>query len=151
VEQRFITVLNEYSGQFGSAANELQQSALRDKRRDSLAQIVGNREIENWRGRIAELKTNSDGKAILSVSIAPDIEIKTWNNALSDISSGTLIEKWNPVYGSLMNLKVGDTVVFSGTFLFSDNDYVQESSLTIMGSMTQPEFLCKFTSVTSAK
>jgi len=140
-------VLNQYAGEFGNAANELQQSALRDKRRDALGQTIGSRRIDSWRGTIAELKTNTDGKAILSIRIATDIEIKTWNNALSDITSGTLIEKWNPVYNSLINLKLGDAVEFSGSFLPSENDYLQESSLTIMGSITQPEFLCKFSSV----
>jgi hypothetical protein len=81
------------------------------------------------------------------VRISPDIEIKTWNNALSDIASNTLIEKGTPVFNRLFDLSNGQRVRFSGAFLPSDSDFIKETSMTIDGSMRNPEFLFKFKSV----
>lgn len=149
-EQQFISMLALYSDRYTTLKNELQQSALRDERKQSLAQSLGNRRVDGWRGVIAQLETNTDGKAILSIKLSPRVEVKTWNNALSDLDSNTLIEKTDPIYRSIFNLGVGDEVTFSGSFMASDVDYIKEASLTIDGSMTRPEFIVKFASVTPA-
>ena len=80
----------------------------------------------------------------MSIKISPNIHIKTWNNSLSDIMDNTLIEKNSPVYKSLFNLVAGQDVKFSGNFFISQEDYIKETSLTIDGSMNDPEFLFKF-------
>lgn len=148
-EQQLVSIVRQYADSFRIAKNELQQSALRDERKQAIAQLLGIRRITEWRGKINQLETNTEGKAIFSVRISPEIDIKTWNNALSDMETKTLIEKSDPVYQSLFNLKVGDVVSFSGNFFPSDKDYIEETSLTINGSLTQPEFLFKFSSVTA--
>ena len=79
--------------------------------------------------------------------IAPNIYLKTWNNAVSDFGSNTLIEKSDPLYGRLLTSSVGDNIEFSGTFFSSGKDGVEETSLTIAGSLEEPEFLFKFKSL----
>ena len=92
-QEQFINAVEKYVNGFREAKNELQQSALRDQRKNELAKIIRDRSASSWVGTISQLETNTEGKAILSIRVSPDIEIKTWNNALSDINSNTLIEK----------------------------------------------------------
>lgn len=145
---RFVEVVTENISGFKGAKNELQQSTMRDQRKGEILSTLGSYSVSSWVGTINQLKTNTEGKAILSVRISPNIEIKTWNNALSDIASNTLIEKGTPVFNSLFNLSSGQRVKFSGSFFPSETDFIQETSMTIDGSMRTPEFLFKFKSVT---
>lgn len=145
----FIDAVTKYAKAFRSMKNELQRSALRDKRKQHLSQILSSPSVHSWVGKINQLETNTEGKAILSVEISPDIDIKTSNNAISDTlwTSTTLIEKDTPVFNSLFNLSAGTTVEFSGNFYRSEEDFIRELSMTIVGSMRNPEFLFKFSSV----
>jgi RNA polymerase subunit RPABC4/transcription elongation factor Spt4 len=144
---RFVKTVTDYVGGFREAKNELQQSAMRDQREIAISSSLGGYSVSSWVGTINQLETNTEGKSILSVRISPDIEIKTWNNALSDIASNTLIEKGTPVFNRLFDLSNGQRVRFSGAFLPSDSDFIKETSMTIDGSMRNPEFLFKFKSV----
>ena len=143
----FIQAVTEYSEKFSSAKNELQQSVLRDERKAAIERSVNGYSISSWIGTISQLETNSDGKAIVSIAISPRIEIQTWNNALSDIGSNTLIEKGSSLYSSLLQLTKGQMVEFSGVFFESDTDYLKETSMTIDGSMRSPEFLFNFRTI----
>ncbi len=145
---RFVRNVSEYATSFRGVKNELQQSAMRDQRRAAISTFLGGYSVNSWVGTINQLETNTEGKAILSVRISPNIEIKTWNNALSDVASNTLIEKGTPVYNNLFSLSKGQRVMFSGTFFPSESDFIKETSMTIDGSMRNPEFLFKFKSVT---
>ena len=151
VQNQFITTVGKYSSSFSEAKNELQQSLLRDNRKTEISTTLSSLRVKGWIGTISSLETNSEGKAILSLKISPDIRIKTWNNALSDINSYTLIEKSSSLYKTLLNLSQGQKVVFSGTFFPSKDDYVREGSLTISGSMTSPEYIFKFKSLKAIK
>jgi hypothetical protein len=145
---RLLAVTADYSDRFASASNELQQSLLRDERRTALVNALGSKlSVAGWRGKITRLETNTEGKAIVSVRLSPNTDIGTWNNALSDIMDGTLIEKGTPVYKALLTMAVGDPVTVSGNFLPSDEDGVKETSLTIRGAMSNPEFLFNFNNI----
>jgi len=146
-EVQFINAVEKYVSGFREAKNELQQSALRDQRKKEMSKTIGGRVVSSWIGKINQLETNTEGKAILSIRISSDIEIKTWNNALSDINTNTLISKDSSLYNSLFELSRGQQVVFSGSFFSSQTDYIEETSMTIQGSMRNPEFLFKFKSV----
>lgn len=146
-QEQFINAIENYVNSFRAAKNELQQSALRDQRKNELSKLMHGRSVSSWVGTISQLETNTEGKAILSIRVSPDIEIKTWNNALSDINSNTLITKGSELYSSLFNLSRGQKVQFSGSFFSSETDYIEETSMTIQGSMRNPEFLFKFKSV----
>ena len=144
---RFIDSVTKYVDGLRHAKNELQQSALRSQRKRDITNSLNRYSVRKWIGVISSLQTNTDGKAILSVRISPDIKIKTWNNALSDINDNTLIEEGTSVYNRLFRMSRGQEVEFSGRFFKSDLDAVKETSMTIQGSMSNPEFLFKFTAV----
>lgn len=143
-----IAALSEHETLFNSATNELQQSAIRDKRRVAILATLGQQlRIEGWSGTLMKLETNSEGKAIITVRIAPDVDLLTWNNSLSDSVHGTMIDKGTPLYGALMNMAVGDKIKVSGNFVSADADGIFENSMTIRGAMTAPEFLFRFDAI----
>lgn len=147
-QSRFLNLTKEYGERFASLSNELQQSLLRDERRSALVNTLGSqRSIVEWRGKITKLETNSEGKAILTVRLSENTSIGTWNNALSDIMDGTLIEKGTPLYMTMLTMSVGDNVSVSGIFLPSNEDGIKETSLTLRGSMSEPDFLFKFSDI----
>lgn len=147
-QRDFLAVAIDYRERFRSAANELQQSALRDERRAAFKKALGSRlTVEHWIGTLRKLETNSEGKAIVTVRLAPGVDLLTWNNSLSDTMHQTMIDQGTPLYAALMNMSVGDPVIVSGSFLESDEDGVWETSMTIDGSMTAPEFLFRFTTI----
>lgn len=143
----FASVVLRHREKFQDARNEVQESVVRDNRSMRLASTIPGRQAVRWVGTVSTLGTNSEGKGILSVEVADNVFVKTWNNALSDIGSETLIDKSSAVYREMMNLQPGDQVSFSGEFLSSELDYLEESSLTIEGSMTEPEYLFRFASL----
>ena len=63
-----------------------------------------------WIGQITELSSNGDGYGVLTVSIGPDVTLKTWNNSFSDIGFNTLINPGNPLFEKVSKLKEGAIV-----------------------------------------
>lgn len=149
-QRRFVEIVSAAGDAYRSARNEVAESASRDSRRRALSKDFRSATVTGWVGRIKEISTNMDGKGVLAVSVGPDITLSTWNNELSDIASGTLIDKSSAVYGALMDLSVGDRVVFSGSFLPSDEDHFAEQSITLHGSMVDPAFTFDFRTIEPA-
>lgn len=144
----FIAAISDYKKRFDSAGNELQQSVLRDERRMAILKAVGGQlRAEGWSGTLRKLETNNDGDAVVVVRVASDIDLATWNNAMSDVLHSTLIEKGTPLFAALVNMSVGDKVKVSGNFIRAEADGLLEQSITIRGAMTAPEFLFKFTDI----
>lgn len=76
------------------------------------------------------------------------IIIKTWNNSLSDMGDHTLIEPGSAVFNTASNFSEGQIIKFSGTFLRGiENECVRESSLSLQGTLDEPEFIFRFSSV----
>lgn len=147
-QRNFISTIADYKKRFASASNELQESALKDARGASVIGLLGPQlNVDGWIGTIRRLETNTEGKAAIAIRLSPDVDILTANNSLSDMVYPTMIDKSTPVYQTLMNMKVGDQVAVSGTFIPSDDGGVLENSLTIAGAMTAPEFLFHFTKI----
>jgi hypothetical protein len=132
---------------YKSAANELAAGGVRNNRQQAICRVVRDQSASGWIGKISQLSSNGDGKGVLRIEIAPDIHVATWNNAVSDIGSNTLIDPNSSLFKSLASMKRGDVVRFSGRFSSSNVDCVQEKSVTLAGSMTDPVFTMRFTSV----
>jgi uncharacterized protein YgiM (DUF1202 family) len=145
-QKQFEEIVATYAAEYDKGENELQQSVARNSRKKAFQQL-GVRSATDWVGTLSDLSTNNDGKAVIAVKLG-DIEIKTWNNAFSDIGYDTLIDLESALFKSLLNAKKGANVRFSGSFFSGDDlDYVKENSLTIRGSMRNPEFIFKFADV----
>ena len=146
-QARFIGIVRVSQGKVGSTRNDLQRAQLRDERASELRKNFTEVRVKDWTGSIVDITTNSEGLGVLSIRIADNILVKTWNNAISDIGSETLIPKESKLYKELLHLNIGDQVLFSGTFLQSDRDHFQESSVTTIGMLESPEYIFRFQTV----
>lgn len=148
-EQAFISVVSNGQAAFRAAPNEMAQGGTRSQRRLAICRNLPQVSVSNWVGRIEKLSSNSDGKGVLEISVAHDIRVETWNNDVSDLSDKTLIDPSSPLFAVVSQMKQGDQVLFSGSFIPSDIDCVKEASMSLEGSMTDPEFLFRFTTVSA--
>lgn len=149
-QQNFVKIVESYYDPYKQAPNELKKSALRVERKTALQSALGSLNVQGWVGTLRDMGTNADGKAYITIQLyGSKIEIKTWNNALSDIGDKTLIETGSELYNRISNLSKGQTVRFAGTFKSGDKDYIREASLTESGTMTSPAFVMNFTDVSA--
>lgn len=147
-QTKFHAVITEYAKAYEAAANDMAAGAQRQRRAKAICAILGKKpSVKRWTGFITRLSSNGDGLGVLSIGSSKGITIKTWNNALSDSSDNTLISADSPVMDVAMNLAVGQAVEFSGTFVRDKADCIREGSLTQDGSMREPEFIMKFSSL----
>lgn len=145
----FISTVLSFTTKYKDADNELKKSAVRAERKAAISSKLKSLDIRDWIGDVKQMGTNSEGKAYIVVQLSDsNVAVKTWNNALSDIGSDTLIELNSNLFKSLSEMSKGTRIKFSGKFLKSDLDYVKEASLTEAGSMQNPEFIFKFSSAT---
>lgn len=122
------------------------KGGTRAARKAAICRALPRLDVHDWIGTIYTLPSNGDGDGVVEITIGPDIYVKTWNNAISDSGDHTLILAGSPVFQAFVAMKVGDTVRFNGTFLPSPTDCAREPSVTLSGSMTEPEFLMRFSS-----
>lgn len=149
-QSAFIEAVEDAKSPYRDAANELKKSAVRTARgRHIRAALGGKRGVSQWLGNISGMGTTGDGKAWLQVTLeGTEIELKTWNNGLSDIGDDTLIAQESPLFGRIAEFGKGTPVLVSGTFAASDStDFAKESSMSEAGSMLRPEFIIRFTDV----
>jgi hypothetical protein len=83
----------------------------------------------------------------VSVEIAPDVTVKTWNNAFSDVVDGTLIDTSAPFFNGLVAMKEGQKVKFTAQFLSSSDSCLKKGNLTEVFYGLSPEFIAKFSNI----
>ena len=146
-EKAVVEAIEDARRAYKVAANDLARGGTRGQRKSALCHALKGKSVDDWTGTIETLSSNSEGKGVISIRIGPDIHVATWNNALSDIMHTTLIEPGTELFSRLSSLKVGDRVKFSGLFFESNTDCVFELSMTLGGSMGDPDFIMRFTAV----
>ena len=152
-QRSFTSLVESFVPSYNSADTEIRKTNVRFERKDALTQYFsrsGGLQFKGWVGEVHNLTTESDGKASLSVALkGSETVIKTWNNSFSDSPSHTMISRGDALYPSLTDIKDGDVVTVSGTFILEGGgqDYLRESSLTEDGSMTSPEFIVRFSEI----
>jgi aspartyl protease family protein len=147
-QTRFTSAVVSARTSYERAPNELAAGGIRSGRQQAICNIVINQSASDWVGKITKLTSNGDGKGVISISLALNVEVSTWNNSFSDLGDRTLIDPTSSLFKALATMKVGDPVKFSGRFSSSSTDCVGEQSVTLQGSMTDPVFTMRFTSIT---
>jgi hypothetical protein len=145
----FVNLINDYAVRYRGAPNEIQKTELRFARAADLKK-ADYKTATNWVGTLKVLRTDQDGTttAVFTVAGSKVLSVRTWNNAFSDLVDGTRIARGSPLYAALSELSVGQAVVFSGEFFPGyHRDFLHEISVTEEGSMTEPEFLMRFTAI----
>jgi hypothetical protein len=143
----FLRAVEQSRAVYERAANDMAKGAARIERRQLICAALRSLRVTDWEGTVYSLSSNSDGMGVIELAIGPGIYVKTWNNALSDIGYGTLIHSNSAVFKSAASLKKGDHVVFSGDLISHQTDCVLEPSLTMDGSMREPEFIFRFSAI----
>jgi len=146
-ERTFIGIAQRAINESDSAKNDMQRGGIKARRDDEICASLKKRTITDWIGTVKNVNSNSDGKGILEIEVAKNIIVKTWNNAFSDSSYGTLIDPRSKIFNDASALSEGDSVKFSGTFFKGEEACIKESSMRLRGGLEEPEFIFKFTSV----
>ena len=128
------------------ADNDLKLGKALSKRNKKLCSMLSGKRVKNWTGKIVEIDANNDGKGIVSIEIAEDVHISTWNNAFSDLMDNTLIEP-GALFDDVLEREEGDIVKFSGTFADGGETCVNDSRITLSGKLQDPDFIFKFRSI----
>jgi len=139
-QKRFLEVMEEAAEEYEDAPNELVKSDIDRQRRADSKEFTPGGSVSNWVGIVEELGTNGDGNGIIAIRANSSTTFETWNNAISDIQSNTLIPHGSELYKTVSRLSEGDAVAFSGKL-------VDEGSATEYGSVTEPEFIVRFSNI----
>jgi hypothetical protein len=146
----FVQIVQAAQKASGSAENDMQKGGVRANREKQLCSSLPALAVTEWIGDVYEVSSNSDGKGVLTLTVAAGVYVKTWNNDVSDVMHNTLIDPSSTVFGQASQLKEGQKVKFSGTF-FRESDAsigcLAESSLTLDGKLSEPEFIFKFADI----
>jgi hypothetical protein len=152
-EEAFCTIVREFAQQYRSLTeregNELRLAELRLARAEALRQAMGTTQISSWTATLTKPRTTGDGDAVVQVRLPCGATLKTWNNAMTDEGSGTLIAHDSLLYGTLAKLHEDQLVVIDGQLFHGARDGFTELSFTELGSMLHPEFLFRFLNIRS--
>lgn len=137
-----------------TADTDLQRANVLNVRSDAMCTSVPDGKVEKWIGTVETVDANGEGKAVVKLTIDDDIEIGTWNNAVSDYADNTLIEQGTPLFDQALALSPGDTVEFSATLKSGDesNDRCYyTSNMTEAMSIDSPDYIVNFTELTKVE
>jgi uncharacterized protein YecT (DUF1311 family) len=149
-QRRFLEIVAQAQQDFKRADNAMQKGGAKQRRESALCKLLPEREVSGWTGKVTTIDANSDGKGVLGIEIAPNVQVKTWNNAFSDMLDKTLIDPASEVFQAASALKKGQTISFSGRFLpGTEGDCLREGSMTLSGKISSPEFIFQFDAVGS--
>ena len=143
----FVQAVRQGQAAYQAGANEMAKGAARPARARDICSAFQSGRADRWVGTVYGLSSNNDGKGVLTIHLGDDIYVKTWNNSLSDTGSNTLIEPSSQLFASANSLSKGQPVVFSGSLFRDKTDCFRESSMTLSGSLQEPEFIMKFTDI----
>ncbi len=121
--------------------------ALPGQSADNLCTAVHDFRATDWTGKIINLSSNGDGWGVLDIEIDSGITLSTTNNSISNAVEMTLIDPSSAIFNTASKLSEGQNVKFSGSFLASETDCVEERSLTLRGSIDKPDFAFRFASI----
>jgi hypothetical protein len=147
-EARLCGAVDRGASAFQAAEhNEIREDASKEERRPQLENLI----VKDWVGTLSDISTTaSSGNAYISIALPCDVttHVKTWNNSLSDLGDKTMIAKGSALYSRLATLHQGQQVRFSADLVRDRTGGPREASMTVSGSMTDPEFIARFTSIT---
>lgn len=154
-QKSFASMIDSFIPMYEGADTEIRKTDVRFQRKEAIASYfsgAGSLQFRGWIGKVKELTTEKDGEAYVSIKLhGSNTVIETHNNSFSDRLSqaNTMIRRDDALYQSLRDIKQGDDVTISGSFLRENSgyDYVEECSATEQGSMTEPEFIVRFSRI----
>ncbi len=155
-QRAFLALVKKAREEMAKAENDMQRGGALARRNAAFCQTLQLYSgITDWVGTVAKVSSNSDGKGVLSVNIniagGSPVEVKTWNNAVSDFRDLTLLDSSSPLFAAASRLEKGASVRFSGMFMADSDTCIGEQSMTLRGKVEQPEFTFRFSGVERVK
>jgi hypothetical protein len=144
---KMIAVIESYKKIYDEAATDLRKGNARIERDEAICSIIGNGKVSNWSGVVEDIGATSEALGYIKVAIGDNITLETWNNEFSDVFDDTLIPRKSPMYKILLDLREGQIVTFSGSFIRGDGVCLDTKNLTRYFAVNRPEFVFKFTSL----
>ena len=148
-EAAFVKTISTAAAAYQASSTGLQKSQIIANRDAALCAAIGGNHVDNWVGTIHDIGANGDGYAWVNVEIAPTVVVQTWNNAFSDIGSDTLIHQDASFFQTLVPMKTGQKITFSGDFLSSSASCLDKENLTQTFYAIDPNFIFRFSNVTA--
>lgn len=144
-QKRFVSIVAKARKESNAASNDLKKGVALSNRNQDICKMLGSGAVSNWSGKITELDSNGDGFGIVTIEVAKDVEVTTWNNAFSDAVDETLI-KPGKLLNDLAEREKGDVVRFSGQFVeeLGGDPCVNDSRMTKHGKVNDPQFIFRF-------
>jgi hypothetical protein len=144
-EQKQFTAIAKKYRDSQDAANDLANPGYRSQRGSAICELFsGNLSVTDWLGTVKDFWRLSDGRVGLGVSLPALEAIDPYVTLLS--GEETLISPSDPLSKRILSLHRGQGLQFSGQFMPSAKDCLQEVSTTTSGTREQ-QWLFKFTAV----
>lgn len=144
-QDEFVDVVAEASAEASGTDNDLAINRALEQRGAALCDLLGpDLEAVEWVGDVEDVGSalfSEDG--VLIIAITDDIAVRT--------NSDTRIEPGSDLHETLIGLREGDRVRFSGSFVADEEQCVRETSLLNENSLATPDFGFKFETVVSAE
>lgn len=151
-QSEFLKIVRRGQSESKLANNDTEKVGARADRESAICGLLGQLAVTDWIGKVDTLTLNSDGKSVIVIEIARHAYVKTYNNTVSDILSEarTLIQPGTDLFNKAAQLREGQRVKFSGTFIRDSSDSggcIEQGSLTINGKLAEPEFIFRFSDI----
>lgn len=147
-QARFIQAIERARAAYKAGETDLQRGAARPMRAREICTALPSSDLKQWVGQIHLLTTNGSGDGVLVVEISKGVRLLTMTDSFSDSMYGTMIRAGSSLYQKLLEMKEGDFVRFDAKLFPATDDCYKEISLTMQGSIEEPEFVTSFTRIT---
>lgn len=117
-----------------------------NQRTNALKEVLNDGRIEKWQGKIGKLLSVEGKGAFLEINLPCNVVMASQDNLIIRLDS--------PLYQNLRGYSEDSNIVFSGNFLVPNDTkeqgkypyeaYYGEESITENGSMSEPEFLFRY-------
>jgi hypothetical protein len=143
-QKQFSAIAKKYRDS-QDAAGDLANPSYQSQRGSAICELFsGNLSVTDWQGTVKDFWRLSDGRVGLAVSLPAFETIDRYVTLLS--GEETLISPSDPLSKRILSLHRGQGLRFSGRFMPSAKDCLEEVSMTTSGIREQ-QWLFKFTAV----
>ena len=141
-ESDFIATIQDARTVFDIQPDKAKKAALVTEMVKRWKTILPAGQLHGWVGQIVDLGRNKAGKLHVAIRIGDNINLMTWEKAITDFGHGTLIGPRSPLYPVLSNMKPGDMVRFDGQYQsfvnLNDRAKVFNTDLIVAFSAIEP-------------
>ena len=125
-EHALLDIFRDTAARYQAARTAKQKGDLRIAMEVRLARFMDeSQEAKDWLGVVRAAHSTAEGDRWISIEIAPETALSTFENRFADKQELTLIRKYTPLWSVIDQIAVGQVVTFSATMLVfdvSDND-----------------------------